>query len=92
MIQIDEVLVACEGVPALVSFKLGNTQEPGKVLPLNGNVLDLAFIEVQESGSGSGSGGRTVAAVSIDHVHQPGSTQEVRTTLVSGGLKVIMRT
>ncbi|KAJ4345790.1 tRNA (guanine-N(7)-)-methyltransferase non-catalytic subunit trm82 [Didymosphaeria variabile] len=68
--EVDEVLVACEGVPALLSFKLGGSSGAGKVLPLDGNVLDLSFIEVD--------GGRVTAAVSIDHVHKPGSTQEVR--------------
>ncbi|KAL1603984.1 tRNA (guanine-N(7)-)-methyltransferase non-catalytic subunit trm82 [Paraconiothyrium brasiliense] len=68
--EADEVLVACEGIPALVSFKLGGSSRTGKVLPLDGNVLDLSFIEVD--------GGRITAAVSVDHVHQLGSTQEVR--------------
>lgn len=73
--QVDEVLVACEGVPALVSFKLGSPSRIGKVLPLNGNALDVAFIEADA--------GHTTAAISIDHVHHPGSTQEVRQVSVS---------
>ncbi|KAF2442314.1 tRNA methyltransferas-like protein [Karstenula rhodostoma CBS 690.94] len=66
----QEILVACEGIPALVSFKLGSSSRTGKVLPLNGNVLDLAFIASDAGGA--------IAAISIDHVHHPGSTQEVR--------------
>jgi tRNA (guanine-N(7)-)-methyltransferase subunit TRM82 len=73
--QVDEVLVACQGVPALVSFKLGSSSKAGTVFPLDGNVLDLALIE--------GGGGRITAAISIDHVHLPGSTQEVRQEPVS---------
>ncbi|KAL5385388.1 hypothetical protein DPSP01_004845 [Paraphaeosphaeria sporulosa] len=68
--EVDEILVACEGVPALVSFKLGSSSRTGRVLPLNGNVLDLAFIAV--------GAGHSLAAVSIDHVHQPGSKHELR--------------
>ena len=73
--QDDEIFVACEGIPALVSFKLGGSSKAGKVVPLQGNVLDVAFIAVDA--------GREVAVISIDNVHQPGSIQEARQEPVS---------
>lgn len=73
--QDDEILVACEGVAALVSFRLGRSPKAGKVVPLQGNVLDVAFI--------ASDAGRDVAVISIDHVHKPGSTQELRQDYVS---------
>lgn len=45
------------------------------MVPLQGNVLDVAFIAVDA--------GRDAAVISIDHVHQPGSIQEVRQEPVS---------
>ncbi|PVI03733.1 tRNA methyltransferas-like protein [Periconia macrospinosa] len=67
--DVDEIVVACEGVPALVKFKLGELSEVAQVLPLRGNALDIAFI--------TAAGTRT-AVVSIDHVHKPGSITEMR--------------
>jgi tRNA (guanine-N(7)-)-methyltransferase subunit TRM82 len=64
-----EVLVACEGSPALFTFKLG-TGTAGSSIPLAGNALDVAFV--------STSAGAPAAIVSIDNVHEPGSTSKVR--------------
>ena len=66
----DEILVACEGIPALVSFKLDESANPGHVIPLKGNALDVAFLPATQASS--------TIIVSIDHVHKPGSTKEVR--------------
>ncbi len=73
----DEILVACEGVPALFSFKIDATTntssaatEYSSAIALKGNALDVAFLP--------GSPTLSVAVVSIDHVHRPGSTKEVR--------------
>lgn len=67
--------MACEGVPALVSIKLGTPSRETQVLALAGNLLDLTFVDVYGAGP--------VVAVSIDHVHRPGSTSEVRNESVS---------
>lgn len=73
----DEVLVACEGVPALFSFKIDattnkstHTTEYSGAMALKGNALDVTFLPTSPSSSS--------AVVSIDHVHKPGSTKEVR--------------
>ena len=47
------------------------------MLPLEGNVLDLAFVYANRGGAGP------VAAVSVDHVHKRGSTSELRSEQVS---------
>ncbi|KAH7379315.1 guanine-N(7)--methyltransferase subunit TRM82 [Phaeosphaeria sp. MPI-PUGE-AT-0046c] len=62
----DEILVACEGVPALFSFSLGKRATPDSSLPLHGNVLDVAFLKPSH--------GLCTIVVSVDNVHQPGST------------------
>lgn len=72
----DEILVACEGVPALFSFKIGALAESGNAIALKGNALDVAFLPTTQASS--------TVVVSIDHVHKPGSTKEVRETRVSG--------
>lgn len=73
----DEVLVACEGVPALFSFKIDATTNKGthtteysSAIALKGNALDITFLPTSPASS--------AAVVSIDHVHKPGSTKEVR--------------
>lgn len=73
----DEILVACEGVPALFSFKVDATTntssaatEFGSAIALKGNALTVAFLPVSPTSS--------AAVVSIDHVHKPGSIKEMR--------------
>jgi tRNA (guanine-N(7)-)-methyltransferase subunit TRM82 len=72
--QADEVLVACEGVPALFSFELESPYTV-QAMPLAGNALDVAFIDHDQD--------TRVAVVSIDHVHQAGSTTDIRDDKVS---------
>jgi tRNA (guanine-N(7)-)-methyltransferase subunit TRM82 len=67
--QADEILVACEGVPALFSFAPGSSSS-SQTLPLRGNALDVAFVN-------------GTAIISIDHVHNPGSTTEISGDQVS---------
>lgn len=73
----DEILVACEGVPALFSFKVDAvtntstaTTEFSSAIALSGNALAIAFLPISPTSS--------AAVVSIDHVHKPGSTKELR--------------
>ncbi|KAF2681858.1 hypothetical protein K458DRAFT_371103 [Lentithecium fluviatile CBS 122367] len=66
----DEILVACEGVPALFTFKPGTSPAVGQALALVGNALDVAFIERDQDRHG--------VVVSVDHMHKPGSTTEIR--------------
>jgi len=73
--QVPEVLVACEGIPALFSFKLGGSSTASQVVALAGNPLDLTFISPSQSAC--------TAVVSIDNVHAPGSTTEIRKDEVS---------
>lgn len=70
LIQMDEILVACEGVPALFSLKLGGPSPSVTTLVLAGNALDVAFVERDQD--------TRVAIISIDHMHRPGSTTEIR--------------
>ncbi|KAF1969035.1 guanine-N(7)--methyltransferase subunit TRM82 [Bimuria novae-zelandiae CBS 107.79] len=79
----DEILVACEGLPALVNYRFGSSSKSAKVIPLTGNVLDLAFIDVPEVGP--------TAVISIDHVHEPGSTSVVRTEPLASRLQYLSR-
>jgi tRNA (guanine-N(7)-)-methyltransferase subunit TRM82 len=73
--QVPEVLVACEGVPALFSFRLGGSSTASQVIASAGNPLDLTFICPSQ--------GACTAVVSIDNVHAPGSTTEIRKDEVS---------
>ncbi|KZM18532.1 tRNA (guanine-N(7)-)-methyltransferase non-catalytic subunit trm82 [Ascochyta rabiei] len=66
----DEILVACEGVPALFSFMIGASASSGKAITLKGNALDIAFLPTTQASS--------TLVVSIDHVYKSGSTKEVR--------------
>jgi tRNA (guanine-N(7)-)-methyltransferase subunit TRM82 len=68
MQQTNEVLVACEGVPALFSFKIGVSATSGTALALNGNALNVAVVQSAQ----------TLVVVAIDHVHKPGSTKDIR--------------
>ncbi|KAF2186820.1 guanine-N(7)--methyltransferase subunit TRM82 [Zopfia rhizophila CBS 207.26] len=72
----NEILVACEGVPALFNFRLGGKQKPstiGEVIPLSGNALDVTFICPSKE--------TRTAVVSVDNLHKPGSTTETREDL-----------
>jgi tRNA (guanine-N(7)-)-methyltransferase subunit TRM82 len=73
--QVPEMLVACEGIPALFSFKVGGSSTASQVVALAGNALDLTFICPSQ--------GTCTAVVSIDNVHAPGSTAEIRKDEVS---------
>ncbi|KAL1794775.1 hypothetical protein ACET3X_006591 [Alternaria dauci] len=65
----ETVLVACEGVPALFSFTLGESTSESSI-HLSGNALDVAIIQ--------SSTGSLKLAVSIDNIRKPGSTAEAR--------------
>lgn len=71
--QHDEILVACEGISALFAFKVGAgaTHAAGGVVPLGGNALGVTFLSTSSPGS-------CTAVVSVDSVHQAGSTSKVR--------------
>lgn len=73
--QVDEILVACEGVPAVFCFRPGSSPAVRHVISLAGNGLDVALISPTES--------TCTAVVSIDNVHKPGSTTEIREDEVS---------
>lgn len=69
----ESVLVACEGVPALFHFMITIGQaDPDvcHVLPLVGNPLDFAMLDLALDG--------IIAVVSVDNVHEPGSTSSRR--------------
>lgn len=70
----DEILVACEGIPALFGFKLGAGSSNIKAIPLDGNALDIAFLKTNQVSS--------TIVVSIDNIQTPGSTIEVRDSKV----------
>lgn len=72
--QANEVLVACEGLPALFSFTFGGAAN-ANAIPLQGNALDIAVIQTSQTSWS--------AIVSVDNVHKPGSTTEVRDNKVS---------
>jgi tRNA (guanine-N(7)-)-methyltransferase subunit TRM82 len=67
--------VACEGVPALFKFTIGIGIASGERIALNGNVLDIAIIQTSPKSS--------TMVVSVDNIHKPGSTTEVRDDKVS---------
>ena len=69
----ESVLVACEGVPALFHFMIMIEQtipDLCHVLPLAGNPLDFVILDLPSGGS--------IAVVSVDNVHEPGSTSSLR--------------
>ncbi|KAF2118508.1 tRNA methyltransferas-like protein [Lophiotrema nucula] len=65
----DEILVACEGIPAVFSVRLDGTTTIDAV-PLIGNALDVAFVYASEDSC--------TTVVSVDNIHKPGSTTEIR--------------
>ncbi|EDU50550.1 tRNA (guanine-N7-)-methyltransferase subunit Trm82 [Pyrenophora tritici-repentis Pt-1C-BFP] len=67
-LYVDEILVACEGVPALFHFKMGDAH--ANHIPLAGNALDVAMIQTPIS--------PMCLIISIDNIHKAGSTTEVR--------------
>ena len=71
----DVFLVACEGVPALFSFTFGGSSASEETIPLNGNALDVTFLDLSQS--------TCTAIVSVDNVHKPGSTTETLDNEVS---------
>jgi tRNA (guanine-N(7)-)-methyltransferase subunit TRM82 len=73
--EADEILVACEGLPALFSFTIGTGAMASDSIALEGNPLDVAFVPTSQTS--------WTAIVSVDNVHKPGSTTEVRDDQVS---------
>jgi tRNA (guanine-N(7)-)-methyltransferase subunit TRM82 len=73
--QANEILVACEGLPALFNFTLGVGATDGVTIPLRGNPLDVTFIQTSQA--------HCTVVVSVDNVHKPGSTTVVRDANVS---------
>ncbi|KAF2013275.1 guanine-N(7)--methyltransferase subunit TRM82 [Aaosphaeria arxii CBS 175.79] len=69
--QRDEILVTCEGVPAIFHFGF---DEAGKkheqAIPLNGNAIDVTVIQQSPDSC--------VAVASVDYVHKPGSLKDPR--------------
>jgi tRNA (guanine-N(7)-)-methyltransferase subunit TRM82 len=70
--QIEEIVVACEGVPALFRTTLGSDKVKRECIVLHGNVLDVAFASIPTSTTSN------TMIISIDNIHKPGSTTEVR--------------
>lgn len=68
--QTGKILVACEGIPALFCFNIGSPETAGTAIPLDGNALDVAFVQTPQTSC--------TAVVSVDHIHKPGSTTLVR--------------
>ncbi|OCK80526.1 hypothetical protein K432DRAFT_352869, partial [Lepidopterella palustris CBS 459.81] len=69
----EGLLVACEGIPALFYFQMGREPNASKLchtIPLLGNPLDLALLRLPSN--------EYLIFLSIDHVHEPGSTTAVR--------------
>ncbi|KAF2751011.1 guanine-N(7)--methyltransferase subunit TRM82 [Sporormia fimetaria CBS 119925] len=69
--DVKEILVACEGVPALFSFNVGSSSTTGQAIALSGNALDVTFVQ-------AGTESTCTAIVSVDNAHMPGSTTEIR--------------
>lgn len=68
--QADEILVACEGLPTVFSFEIGRGEPTTNTIALTGNALGVAFVQT--------SSGPCTTIVSIDNVHQAGSTTQAR--------------
>ncbi|KAL5121206.1 tRNA (guanine-N(7)-)-methyltransferase non-catalytic subunit trm82 [Pleosporales sp. CAS-2024a] len=66
----SEMLVACEGLPALFSFDVGAEDGLGASIALHGNPLSVAFVQTSPSS--------WTTVVSVDNVHRAGSTSELR--------------
>lgn len=73
----DGILVACEGIPALFSFDIGNSNA-GHAIALNGNVLAVTFIHIPQPSH--------TVIVSIDNIQKPGSKTEARADKVPRSL------
>ncbi|KAL6712080.1 tRNA (guanine-N(7)-)-methyltransferase non-catalytic subunit trm82 [Coniothyrium glycines] len=73
--DVTEILVACESVPALFFYKVGGRSHDGSYVPLQGNPLDVALIRTSPNVSS--------LVVSVDTVHKPGSSMELRDDHVS---------
>ncbi|KAF1836656.1 guanine-N(7)--methyltransferase subunit TRM82 [Decorospora gaudefroyi] len=74
----EEIVVACEGIPALFRFfttGIGLRVSGGTYIPLSGNALDVAVMGILPASS--------TMVVSIDNIHKPGSTTEAREDKVS---------
>lgn len=71
----DQVFVACEGLPALFSIHVGAGETAVTAIALNGNALDVAFIQSSLDSC--------TAFVSVDNIHKPSSVTEVRDEKVS---------
>lgn len=76
-------MVTCEGVPALFNFRIGAGDDSGMYIPLKGNALDVAMVHVSPE--------RSTLVVSIDNIHKPGPSMEVRDDTVSGLLLLLCR-
>jgi len=70
----DEIVVACEGIPALFIFDIADSKA-GRAIALSGNALAVTFVQMlQES---------YTVIVSIDSIHKPGSRTVARADKVS---------
>ncbi|KAH7077021.1 guanine-N(7)--methyltransferase subunit TRM82 [Paraphoma chrysanthemicola] len=68
--ETTRIFVACEGLPALFGFDVGAAATRGTSIPLRGNALAVACVPNSQ--------GSYTAVVSIDNIHKPGSTTELR--------------
>ncbi|KAF2278208.1 guanine-N(7)--methyltransferase subunit TRM82 [Westerdykella ornata] len=68
--EANEILAACEGIPALFSFRIGISSTAEQCIVLTGNALDVTFIRQSQTGC--------TAVVSVDNVHVRVSTTERR--------------
>ncbi|KAH9879218.1 tRNA (guanine-N(7)-)-methyltransferase non-catalytic subunit trm82 [Plenodomus biglobosus] len=68
------ILVACEGIPALFSFDIESSAS-GHAIALNGNPLAVALLQLSPTSH--------TVVVSIDNVQKPGSTTDPRDDKVS---------
>jgi len=68
----DIIIATCEGMPALFTFLLtpGNDLLHFQTIPLHGNALSLVIVPEENHG--------VSLIVSIDSIHKPGSTSELR--------------
>ncbi|KAF2855407.1 tRNA methyltransferas-like protein [Plenodomus tracheiphilus IPT5] len=70
----NDILVACEGIPAIFSFDIGSPAS-AYAIALNGNALAVSFLHVASLSH--------TVVVSTDNVQKPGSTTEPRADKVS---------
>ncbi|KAH8732771.1 guanine-N(7)--methyltransferase subunit TRM82 [Phaeosphaeriaceae sp. PMI808] len=81
--QENEIFVTCEGLPAIFSFKFGSGGMAAYSIPLDGNALAVAFIETSRNS--------WTTVVSVDNVHEAGSTSQVRITKNALRLQCLVR-